>query len=1044
MALFPSAKVLFPSAEEDTCEAGKYPYPGVLTSMIIISLSITDPKRSVGGDSGWLENASYQPAPTALSTDSVAAGGGKTREEIRHKSIGTKRKRKEGSEAKDTKTKIFVQTTSDGVKASGADYQIDSKADTGNLHYDGLYSGDIALYRRRFAVVGLGQNQWVELNDGRSKGKDKIKKEKQLRYFKGVSVGERELIRLTIGKKIECEDLEFLDLEMKLSAESAENQTLETHGSQLSSEYNRSLLNEPHNVDLWMEFIALQDQLGGWGQADHEKVGKVKRAVLERKVAIFERALESNPTSVELLIGYMELVREFWETEKVVRNWKDIVFHQPHKAQLWLHYIHFCQTSFSSFTVSSQLALYRKCTSTLVSILRGSLQSHKPEPDALDQLLRILSLYCQFLQQAGHSEKAVACYQALIEFNLCYPRELNQETFKTRLEFFETYWDSGCPRFGERDALGWNNWTMANQRGSPNSSKLGLLDVSAFLEVAESEKRESGLEEEDIDPDVLMIAGQSVPEAWLSLEVHRTVEQCLPWRPDESKGESEEDCTDPDRLVLFDDVSPTLFDVHEPASQLKLVLGFIQFLGGPFPTPTSQTTATAMESLNQISLDLLHNLSCLSDQSVQTLHFAGFSSLSPSSLRELGAQVSRQLLCTVAPESVKCTPSIHNTIVTALNHSLGLFSDAAMQTKLVQILITFLLQQLRGSLMAESKLSKQTRSTMKAVQKLAKNVLRLEQHRNNLSLWNCCALIEYLLGNFQDSSRLYQSLLSQHSTPIPQLTCSYCECLLGIQGTLMKSQPPQSHPEQTTMALHAIVCLTEGKYSTLDGASVSAARVLRARSKFEQKSEQADSVFDILCHCYFEYLTRGLEAASTVFNKWIATKSSEIQHLARESPEHTSILRTLEQLFTKQIALVELHSSLHPSTPPKLMRSLLEKALATFPDHTLFLAKFIEAEQKSFISGRLRRFFDSNTSTCSSVRPWLYSIAAELQRYCHLQDSSGLQLAEETTTGTVHRITSLLSRATDSTSGQHCPLLWRMYMVVLVRKHTPVVIQCCV
>ena len=933
---------------------------------------------------------------------------------------------------------MLIQTTSDSVKASGADYRIDSKADAGNLHYDGLYSGDIALYRRRFEVVGLVQNQSVELNDGRSKGKDKTMKGKQLRYFKGASIGERELIRPTIGKKIECEGLDFLDLEMKQSAESAENQTLGAYGSQLSSEYNRTLLNEPHNIDLWMEFIALQDQLGGWGQADHEKVGKVKRAVLERKVSIFERALESNPTSAELLTGYMDLVREFWETEKVVRKWKDIVFHQPNKAQLWLHYIHFCQTSFSSFSVSSQLTLYRKCISTLVSILSGSLQSHKPESDALDQLLYILSLYCQFLQQAGHSEKAIACYQALIEFNLCCPHELIQETFKTRLEFFETYWDSGCPRFGEKDALGWNNWTMANQRGSPNSSKLGLLDVSAFLEIAESETRESDLDEEDVDPDVLMIAGQSVPQAWLTLEVHRTVEQCLPWRPDETKGESEEDCTDPDRLVLFDDISPTLFDIREPVSQLKLVLGFIQLLGGPVSASTSQQTATAMESLNQISLSLLNNLSCLSDESVQVLQCLGFSSLTPSSLRELGLQVGRQLLSTVVPDSAKCTPSIHNAIVTAVNHSLSLFSDAAMQTKLVQILIMFLLQQLMGSLMAESKLSKQTKSRVKAVQKLTKNILRLEQHRNNISLWNCCALVEYLLGNFQDSRRLYQSLLTQHPSPVPQLTCLYCECLLGVQGTLTRSKPPQSHSEQTTLALHAIICLTEGKYSTLDGASISAARVLRARSKFEQKSDQAGGAFDILCHCYFEYVTRGLEAASTVFDKWIATKSSEIQHLARGSPEHTSALRTLELLFTKQMALIEVHSSLHPSTPPKLMRSLLEKALATFPYHTLYLAKFIDAEQKSFISGRLRRFFDSNTSTCSSVIPWLYSIAAELQRYCHLQDSSGLllHLVEEIPTGTVHRIKSLLSRATDSTSGQHCPLLWRIYMIVLVRKHT--------
>ena len=884
-------------------------------------------------------------------------------------------------------------------------------------------------------MVGLGQNQWVELNDGRGKGKDKTKKEKQLRYFTGASVGERELIRLAVGKKTQCNNQEFLDLEVKQSAELAESQTLETYSSQLSSEYNRSLLHEPHNVELWMEFIALQDQLGGWGQADHDKVGKVKRAVLERKVAIFERALESNPTSVELLTGYMELVREFWETEKIVRKWKDIVFHQPHKAQLWLNYIHFCQTSFFSFTVTSQLALYRKCISTLVSILSGSLQSHKPEPDTLDQLLHIVFLYCQFLQQAGHSEKAVACYQALVEFNLCCPHELSQEQFKTRLEFFETYWDSGCPRFGEQGTLGWNNWTIANQRGFPHSSQLGLVDVNAVLEITESAKDNVDVDEEDIDPEVSMIAGQSVPEAWLTLEVHRTLEQCLPWRPDEEKGESEEDCTDPDRLVLFDDVSPILFDVRDPTSQLKLVLGFMQLLGAPVPMATGQLTATAVESFSQIAFDVFDNLSCLSDQNVALLHSLGFSSLSPASLSEFGLEMSHNLLSIVDPNSVKCRPTVRNAIVIAINHALSLFSDAATQTKLTQVLLVFLVHQLRGRLTDKAKPSKQIKLKIKAIQKLTKNILRLEQHRNNLMLWNSCALIEHLLGNFQDSSRLYQSLLTQHPTPIPQLTCSYCECLLGVQISLTDNLPPHSQ-EQVTMALHAIVCLSEGKYSALEGPTISAAKILRARSKFEQNTSptQDISACEILCHCYFEYLTRGLEAACAVFDKWTAVKSSEIQCFARHSPEHITILQTVEQLFTKQIKLVELHSSRHPNTPPKVMRSLLKKALAMFPDHSLFLAKFIHVEQKSFISGQLRRFFDSNTSTCASFIPWLYSTAAELQRYCHLlgvQESR--QLVEETSLGTVNRIRAVLSRATDSTSGQHCPLLWRIYMIVLVR-----------
>ena len=988
----------------------------------------------MSGDSSWLCNPSYKAGPAPSIHDSQRTDSSKrplshkdlTEREKGHrqKSTGTKRKKDEDI----SKSKVFVKSADD---LAGSSFRLDSKADSENLHYDGLYSGDVATYRRRFEVVGLGRQQWVELNDGRSKVKEKAKKEKQLRYFRKSVVGEKEGVVSLVAtrRSSDCCGQEFLRLQVKQSAESAEMPTVESYTSQLTSEYNKSLLDDPHNVQLWLEFIALQDQLGGWRKAEDEKVGKVKRAVMERKVAIFERALEHNSSSVELLTGYMELVREFWETAKIVRKWKDIVFHQPNRSGLWLSYIHFCQTSFSSFSVSSQLALFRKCVTTLVSILSGSLQSHRPEPQAQDKLLYIIFLYSQFLHHSGHSEKAVACYQALIEFNLCCPRALSHESSKTRQEFFETFWDSGCSRFGEAGAIGWDKWTASNQTSSAPSTTLGLLDVNMLLEVADSADMES---EEAVDPEIAMISGKSLPDAWLTLEVSRTKEHCLPWRPDESRGESEEDCSDPDRLVLFDDVSPTLVDIRDPEIQFKLVLGYLRLLGAPVTMAIGHMTATTIESLSQVSLDLLGSLSCFSEQSVRLLHPLGFSSLTASSLSEFGQAVINELLSSTA--SHPPSRAVHNAIVTSINQALSLISDNSSQTQLVQVLLTFLLSHLKGRMTTEARQTKLTKLRVKAVQKLIKNMLRFEAHRNNLTLWNSCALTEHLLGNFQDASKLYQSLLTQHPTPIAELVCSYCECVLGVQSSLtLPSPPPQA--QQLTLALHAIVCFTEEKYTPLEGTSVSPARILRARTKFEQtvSSDRNVGVCDILCHCYFEYVLRGVEVAGGVFQQWTDLKISQLQQVTKHSMQHSSLLQTVEHLFTRQIQLVERHSRLHPHTPPKVIRSILERALSMFPDNHLFLAKFIESEQMSFISGRLRRFFDNKSSTSSSCILWLYSIAAELQHYCHIQQLIESQhVLGETSTGTVNRLKAVLSRATESGSGQHCPLLWRIYMMVVV------------
>ena len=1002
-------------------------------------------EERVGGDSSWLCNPSYKPvaSPSLVTGGAAHQGDVASRETVHHqKSTGTKRKKEDSRDDGKAKLKVFVKSAGD-LEASSS-YRVDSKADSDNLHYAGLYSGDVATYRRRFEVVGLGCNQWVELNDGRSKMKEKAKKEKQLRYFKmgrqSTGGGEEVIQTLaTTSQKLDGQDVDFLNLEVKQSADSVETATVESTSSRLTSEYNRSLLEDPHNVQLWLEFIALQDHLGGWSQAQEEKVGKIKRAVLERKVAILERALESNPTSVELLIGHMELVREFWETEKIIKKWKDIVFHQPQRVQLWQSYIHFCQTSFSSFTVSSQLGLYRKCITTLVSIMSGSLQSHRPEPRALDNLLSIFFLYCQFLQQAGYSEKSVASYQALIEFNLCCPDDLSHSPLTTRLQFFETFWDSGCPRFGEQGALGWHNWTKASKGGSTHSfthnGQLGLVNVKQLLEVAESADLSCEVEE-GVDSEVAMITGQSPYEAWLTLELHRTLEHCLPWRPDEAKGESEEDCTDPDRLVLFDDISPILVDINDSGAQTKLVLGFIQLLGAPVPITTNHMTSTTLDSFTQLSLDNLDSLLSLSNQSVKLLHCLGFSQLTAGSLADFGVGVTSHMLSGSPHGLARHTADVHNVIVLSINHALSLLSDPLMQTQLAQVLLMYLLHQLKACLVMKEKPSKQTKLKIKAVQKLIKNILRLDQHRNNLALWKCCALSEHLLGNHQDANKLFQSLLSQHPTPPAQLTCCYCECLIGAQSLLTQHCPPPQ-AEQLTLALHAIVCLSEEKYSPLEGSAVSAARILRARTKFEQNFSSGGEidVSIILCHCYLEYLTRGLGAAGKVFEQWTEVKTSKLQLLARHSNERENLLQTLELLYTKHVQLVDRHAHLHQNTPPKVLKLVLEKALSLFPEHSFFLAKFINSEQQSYISGRVRRFFDSNTSSSSSALPWLYSVAAELQRYCylqqHLQDPH--HLVEETGLGTTNRLKAVLSRATESTSGQYCPLLWRMYMIVLVR-----------
>ena len=66
--------------------------------------------------------------------------------------------------------------------------------------------------------------------------------------------------------------------------------------------------------------------------------------------------------------------------------------------------------------------------------------------------------YCHFLKSAGHTEKALASMQSLLELNLFCPPELESYSPDDKVSVFEGFWDSGVARVGEPGAKGWKSW----------------------------------------------------------------------------------------------------------------------------------------------------------------------------------------------------------------------------------------------------------------------------------------------------------------------------------------------------------------------------------------------------------------------------------------------------------------------------------------------------------------------------------------------------------------------------------------------------------
>jgi hypothetical protein len=80
-------------------------------------------------------------------------------------------------------------------------------------------------------------------------------------------------------------------------------------------DFNFRLREDPKDVSNWLEYAEFQDEfvtMGSTKQKDREKV-KEDGVTLEKKIAIYEKALEANPGSETLLLAHLSACEVAWE-----------------------------------------------------------------------------------------------------------------------------------------------------------------------------------------------------------------------------------------------------------------------------------------------------------------------------------------------------------------------------------------------------------------------------------------------------------------------------------------------------------------------------------------------------------------------------------------------------------------------------------------------------------------------------------------------------------------------------------------------------------
>jgi hypothetical protein len=432
------------------------------------------------------------------------------------------------------------------------DYYIDKKGDDGNVKYQSIRNQPIPDYKRSSTKI-VGSND-CKLSDVKKLEILLIEPiSKQSEYQNRINykefrktIAEYHIIMREDQKAVPNINDDYIPLP-ELNFESKEySNHFQEEFQRACAELDKQIRKAPKEPANWIRLVYLQDRLL-LNSLDQSSTS-ILNQIHSKKLAILERALEDLSDVEELVEIYVDLLQEIKESKEMLAIWDGVLQYHPYSFKLWKKYLDYRCTDASSFNFDTILQLHSQFLNRLID---------SPSID-MQELLHIFARLCLFLKQTGYAERAIACYQAIIEFNCFLPSDLKHSSVHQKLEKFQEFWDSECPRFGESGAVGWKN------------SLEKRIEHEGFLSKLETE-----LEQFDDVKDRY--------ERWLLKENYASRIQWAPIR-----NVVQETFDDPFTQVLFDDIKPFLFEIGA-SDQLQLVSLFLEFLGIPFHFNRSST-----------------------------------------------------------------------------------------------------------------------------------------------------------------------------------------------------------------------------------------------------------------------------------------------------------------------------------------------------------------------------------------------------------------------------------------------------------------------
>lgn len=502
---------------------------------------------------------------------------------------------------------------------------------------------------------------------------------------------------------------------------------------------------------------------------------------------------------------------------------------------------------------------------------------------------------------------------------------------------------------------------------------------------------------------------------WLSLEKLRQSAHWLPWRPDVSKDETEEDCQDMDRLVLFDDISGVLFTLPRWL-HLEANLQFLIFLGVDNKCDFVTTTVNSLQgqcNIDRISQVLDH------DELLPECHGQG----------------------EIAP--------LQKTYINTLFEQMTAYfeNEKECQSILTVMRLRFFKQCIGRS-----------SNGLKHLKKFGKSLLKEPQNRVNLFVWSEYAFLLWIVGGATEAQPVVEAALSIHSGPgLYSDTAAHTKCgltrLHRILAEIVMSFPPgdlsvlgdriqlASRDELIKQAQWGLQCLVQEK-NIKDPQTVVSSPLMcsSVRRKMEVifngftenlknqlcvRNDKSMLMLQLFCEftrCYVLYvwLTAGrdslgdcvalVDRALTLVRRHLAAPGALVPDdpsplssgpdnrpadIARDEPMTSNCCRVLEELHRIKVRIIAYHMSVL-SAPLSRLRAALTDALSDFPCHSYFLWMFTETELRTNLSGRLNQFFSHRLKAQPDPIPLLVAILSQIKRLRNLENHLSVEGACKT------------------------------------------------